>query len=83
MSEYRYIKEFLELASINQKDIIIQEIDVFNGNVCTYVVVKNENMYNIYTAVGSVDEPIQSESIHDVLLPKTLIEKLFKQIKMK
>lgn len=81
MSEYKYFNKFIETASINTKDIIVQEVDIFSDNVALYIVTKDTNMYDVYTAVGFTDKPINKDSIHHVLLPESLIKELFKQIK--
>lgn len=80
MDEYKHMEEFLESAGINEEDIIIQEVDIANDFVCIYIVVKNRNMYDVFTAVGDTGKPINKDSIHHVLLPESLIKELFKQI---
>lgn len=81
MSEYKYFNEFIETASINTKNIIVQEVDIFNDNVALYIATKDRNMYDVYTAVGFTDKPINKDSIHHVLLPESFIEEFFEQIK--
>ncbi|AJA49560.1 hypothetical protein CPAST_c34990 [Clostridium pasteurianum DSM 525 = ATCC 6013] len=80
MNEYKFLKEFYKSAAlINPKNIIIQEVDIARDFVCIYIVTKNKNMLDIFTAVGDIDEPINKDSINHVLLPESLIKQLFKQ----
>jgi hypothetical protein len=81
MSDYKYLKEFYKSALIDPEKIILEEVDIAKDFVCIYIVTRNKNMFDVYTAVGSIDKPIKDKSINHVLLFEKRLNKLFEQIK--
>lgn len=81
MSEYKYLEEFYHDALIDSKNIIIQEFDVNKDFVCIYIVTKERNMFDVFTAVTDINKPVDKDRINHVLLFESQIKKLFKQLK--
>ncbi|UZW14328.1 hypothetical protein OSC52_00195 [Clostridium pasteurianum] len=80
MSEYKYLDQFYKSALIDSKQIVFKEVNVSDLFATIYIVTKNKNMLDIFTAVGDIDKPIKNESINHVLVFQNQLEKLCKQI---
>ncbi|AJA48666.1 hypothetical protein CPAST_c25970 [Clostridium pasteurianum DSM 525 = ATCC 6013] len=80
MSEYKFLDQFYKDALIDPKQIVFKEVNVSDLFVTIYIVAKNKNMFDIFTAVGDIDKPIKNESINHVLVFENQLKKLCKQI---
>lgn len=81
MSEYKYLDQFYKDALIDPKQIIVQEVDITKDFVCIYIVTKNKNMFDIFTAVGDIDKPVDRNRIKHVLIFEKQLNRLFEQLK--
>ena len=78
MSEYKHLKEYYDVANIQEENIIINDITISDcGTVDIYTVEKDRYVFTITTArVFSPSEKITRDRIDKVILGESQVKKL-------